>query len=233
VSRKVAIGRLACWLSHPWPVQAGWETGGWRLASALTRILKRRRPDGPCERQRSSRGHGWTGQSDYRHPDHPAEAQPASRWRIAGSHRTVVCSAGLLPRSLSRVFPPGHDGDSPGGFSAIREARQRVRREDLGLPGRAVSFTVTLSGWWAVPAWAMAMLHQVWPTADGNSWSTGSAVAPTDRSIYRPEAYLPVGTAMTRRSRRLPTSPWFRPGDISTGWLAHHGASVPIARRCL
>ncbi|HOB76480.1 MAG TPA: glycosyltransferase family 4 protein [Phycisphaerae bacterium] len=230
------------------PVHRVGRRFGWTMASLVDvqRVLKKRCP----ELVHAWSSSAWTvasiaaaGRATVTLTD-PAEARTAGRWwRSAGprARGLMVCSATSMQRKLveagvpieaTTIIRPGVD------FAAIREAKSRVRREDLGLPphGR-VLLTVSppsRAGGQLLAVWAMAMLNQIWPDArmliPGES-REAQRLLRLIRQINCPQVYLPVGNRYNPAELMAVADALITPAndDIPTAWLAWAmAAGVPV-----
>lgn len=165
----------------------------------------------------------------------PSDARAPSRWWHSGEATgagTAVCSSQLVQRKLieagipldaTLVIRPGVD------FAVIRAARQSVGRAQLGLPanGRVLVTTSPPSreGGHFLAAWAMAILHQLWPEArlivPGASREQQRLSRLIER-IYCPEAFLLVGNRYSPAELLAVADALVVPAtaDVPTGWLA-------------
>lgn len=246
----VAVGRLPATLSVPpsVPIHRLGRRFGWPPAWALDvdRVLKKLRPD----LVHAWSGATWTAAGLGRARRvavtlaDPAEAQGVSRWWRSLTRRPeglVVCSNRTVQRRLieagvpaeaTTVIRPGVD------FGAIREARARVRREELGLPpqGRVLltASPPSRAGGQFLAVWAMAMLNQIWPDArlilPGESREQRRLVR-LIAQINCPEAYVVVGNRYSPAELLAVADALVAPatGDVPTGWLAWAmAAAVPV-----
>jgi glycosyltransferase involved in cell wall biosynthesis len=221
---------------------------GWTLSSSiqLQRVLNARRPD----LTHAWSGAAWTAvqtgtarRTTVTLVD-PAEARTTGRWWRSFGARSdglIVCSAKRVQRKLveagvpieaTTVIRPGVD------FGAIREAKGRVRREDLGLPSQGqillTSSPPSRPGGQFLAIWAMAILNQIWPDArmvvPGES-REGGRLLRLIRQINCPEAYVPVGNRYSPAELLAVADALITPAgdDIPTGWLAWAmAAGVPV-----
>jgi hypothetical protein len=175
----------------------------------------------------------------------PAMADALSKWwRSAGggaSKIEIICSAqhvqrrvveAGVPIEVTAVIRPGVD------FAAIREARQRISRSDLGLPQQGRVFLTasppTRPGGQYLAMWALAILHHIWPNASlvfpGVSKEQRRMVRLAEQ-IYCPQVYFPVGDRFAPAELLAVADALVVPAtaDIPTGWLAWAmAAGVPI-----
>ncbi|MEP0841619.1 MAG: glycosyltransferase family 4 protein [Phycisphaerae bacterium] len=182
----------------------------------------------------------------------PSEARAASRWwwsigRVRPGNRGrrtelfTVCTSATVQRRLVEagipmfstvVIRPGVD------FAAIRQAKARVTRQELGLPATGrICLTIpppTRRGGHFLAVWAMAMLHVLWPedrlVLIGRSRER-DRLDRLKKCLYCPEMLIgwegDVAPADALSACDLLLAP--ATGDVATGWLAWAmAASVPI-----
>lgn len=175
----------------------------------------------------------------------PADADRSSRWyrslESAGAQVRLLCASGLvqrrvveagIPMSSTAIIRPGVD------FGALREARQRLRREDLGLPPDACVLLTpsppTPAGGHFQGAWAAALLYQirsdirvVVPGHSREQQRIGRLVA----RLPFPGFYCPVGYRFAPEVLLAAADLLVVPArdDVPAGWLAGAMcAGVPI-----
>lgn len=177
----------------------------------------------------------------------PADAFDASRWFYAmDSGKTarpveLVCTNGIVRRRLvetgsvmdtTTVIRPGVD------FAELRQARETMTRDRLGLPATGRVFLTasppSRAGGQFLAAWAMAMLHHIWPDASlivpGTSREQRRIVRLID-NIYCPGVYHLVGDRYSPAELLAVADGLVAPAldDVPTGWLAWAmAAGVPI-----
>lgn len=177
----------------------------------------------------------------------PSDARDASRWlnsigsRASGRHIELICTNGTVRRRLvetgsvmeaTAVIRPGVD------FAELRRARETMSRDRLGLPATGRVFLApsppSRAGGQFLAAWAIAMLHHIWPDASlivpGTSREQRRIARLID-NIYCPGVYHLVGDRYSPAELLAVADGLVAPAldDVPTGWLAWAmAAGVPI-----
>ncbi len=173
----------------------------------------------------------------------PADADRTSRWwrSISSGAVDVLCLSKIIQRKLiesgipmdaTAVIRPAVD------FGELREAKERMRRADLGLPPKGPVFLTasppSRAGGQFYAIWAVAMLHQIWPDLrlmiPGVSREQQRLRRLSER-IYCPEVCILVEDRYTPAELLAVSDALIVPavGETTTSWLAWAmAASVPI-----